>query len=580
MAMQVPYQPVPSQTLEPTATPEMHPAIPAAAFGGEVAQALSGFGKTVEGAGDQIFDKALALQNLRNQAEAKEAASNFQIEAGKLHAEYDSQKGINAVDGYDTFAQKLKDLRGKMRDGLSTTMSQKDFDSDSLSVMGRTIFNAAGHAATENKAYLNSASQARVNAAGESVYSDPSEQNYRHAVQTATREIRETQAPIAGAPPETTDLAVKDKVSEITLTRLKGVLHDSPFKAKDLLNSLPPGTLNDNDYAKADALIRSQSRAVGSVNIANEIYDSGKGDADHPAKSASQMESEAREKANAFDPNDPLMASHTVAALHARINQAKYDEAREVHDNQATLNQAIVAGVHNEQELRADPKAAAAADALIAYGKKLNLPAEINNYNTARDRKDNMERFNTLMGTANNDVEGFLNYNARADDKLSQGQINQIISKQDQLKKQVGQDPRVDRAVGWMRGAFGAQMEALGVFKRTQQNKDDYDHMTGTVQSALDLWQENHGKPPTYKEFQEQIGPQILQQRSEPAWFGLSSQKKPFFARDVPEEFSKAVTADVIAKGGSEPSEPDLYKAYIRTQLMKLYPASKKSDTP
>ncbi len=579
MAMAVPYQPVPSQTLEPTATPEMNPRIPAAAFGGEVAQALSGFGKTVEGAGDQIFNKALALQNLANEAEAKNAASDYQIQAGKLHADYSSLQGKEAVDGFQPYTQKLKALRESIRGGLKTAMSQKDFDSDSLSTMGRTIFNGAGHAATQNKQYIVGASDARVDIAGDSLMVDPSPNNLKIAKATAEREIRETQGPAKGLSPEATDEAVKTKTSSQTLKYLVGLSRTKPFEAKDQLNAMK-AELTPDDFLKADNIVRSQSRAVGSANIAREVYEGGQGDATHPAKSASEMEAEVRAKAKTFDPEDPLLESHAVAAFNGRLNQDKYNQARETRDNQATLNQAIVSGVRNEQELRADPKAAAAADALIAAGKKLNLPAEINNYNSARDRKDNMERFNTLMGTANNDVEGFLNYNPRADDKLSQGQINAIVAKQDQLKKQVGQDPRVDRAIGWMRGAFGAQMEALGVFKRTQQNKDDYDHLTGTVQSALDLWQDNHGKPPTYKEFQEQIGPQILQQRSEPAWFGLTTSKKPFFARDVPEEFSSSVKADVLAKGGSEPSEQDLYKAYVRTQLMKLYPASKKSDAP
>src|SRR5258708_2202373 len=51
----------------------MQPRVPAAAFGGEGAQAVSGLGRTVAGAGDEIFSRAIALQNLQNAAEATEA---------------------------------------------------------------------------------------------------------------------------------------------------------------------------------------------------------------------------------------------------------------------------------------------------------------------------------------------------------------------------------------------------------------------------------------------------------------------------------------------------------------------------
>ncbi len=79
---QVPYTGVPSQTLADIPTPEMNPRVPGAAFGGEVAQAVQGLGKTTEHAGDEIFNRAIALQNLQNEAEATEADAKYMIQAG------------------------------------------------------------------------------------------------------------------------------------------------------------------------------------------------------------------------------------------------------------------------------------------------------------------------------------------------------------------------------------------------------------------------------------------------------------------------------------------------------------------
>lgn len=573
---QVPYTGAPTQVLQDTPTPEMKPNIPAAAFGGEVAQAMSGFGKTLEGVGDEIFNRALALQNLNNETEAKEKAADFQIEVGKLHAEYSAKSGKDAVDSFQPYIESIKALRGKMRDSLSTSMSQKMFDSDSLSTMGRTIFNGAGHAASSNKQYVAGASAARVDALGEGVYQNPDTNTTKAAIRDTEKEVRETQAPLAGWSPEVTDQKVQEAKSAIVAKQIKGLATKKPFEAAKLLDA-NKANLTDADYAKVDATVRASGRAVGSANIANEVYEAGKGSKDKPGKSMSVMEAEVRQKAKDFDPDDPILQQHAVQALNQRANQDRYSQAQENQANTSVINQALHDGVFDYQTFRADPRNAAAEDALVAAGKKMNLPADINNYNTARDRKDNMERFNTLMGTANNDTEGFLNYDARSDKKLSQGQINQIIAKQEQLKKNQNQDPRVDRAMGWMRGGFGSQMEALGVYKRSNSNKDDYDHLTGAVQAALDIWQENHGKPPTYKEFEEQIGPQVIQQRSEPGLL-WGTNKKPFFNQPTPTDFAEKVKAEVIAKGGVEPTDEELNKAYIRTQLLKLYPGKKASE--
>lgn len=574
----VPYTTTPSVALADISTPEINPRIPQAAFGGEVAQAASGFGKVAQHVGDEIFTRAIALQNLANESEAKEQAAAYQIKSGELHAEYQSLQGKQAVDGYKPYVQKLSALRHQMRDGLSTSMSQKMFDGDSLGTMGRSVFNGAGHAATQNKIYAMGASASKVAALTDDAFHDTSEAALVTGKRAIETEIRGTQAPIAGWSPEQTDEKVKEKQSELVTKRLLGVARTDPFKAAAMLDE-NKDNLTASDYLKVDNTVRAQGRAVGSVNIANEIYERGKGTDIEPAKSLSVMESEARAEAKKRDPADPLLETHTVAALRGQYNQDLYAKKQEYWQNEQTIAGAIGKGVKNEQELRADPVVAAAIDAL-PKDKRLNIPARINSYNAARDKVANEETMRTLIGMSNNDVEGFLNIDPYTQKGLNQQQMNQVAARQAKLKASQAQDPRVDRAIGWMRGSMGAQMEALGVFRRTTSNKDDYDHMTGTVQSALDLWQESHNKPPTNKEFLEQIAPQVLMQRSEPGTvFGsFWPNKKPFFNQTVPDEFATQAKADVIAKGGLEPTPEQIYKAYVRTQLMKLYPTKSKAN--
>src|SRR6266404_7649341 len=170
---QVPYSGVPSQTLADIPTPEMNPRVPGAAFGGEVAQAVQGLGKTVSGAGDEIFNRAIALQNLNNETEASEADAKYMIEAGKIHAEYNAKEGKERVDAFPKYQQDLQESRRQIRGSLSSPMAQKMYDRQSLSTMGRSIYNGAGAAATAQRQYVVGTATSQMELDAKSVEDDP-----------------------------------------------------------------------------------------------------------------------------------------------------------------------------------------------------------------------------------------------------------------------------------------------------------------------------------------------------------------------------------------------------------------------
>lgn len=574
---QVPYSGVPSQTLADIPTPEMNPRVPGAAFGGEVAQAVQGLGKTTEHAGDEIFNRAIALQNLNNETEASEADAKYMIEAGRIHADFNAKEGNERVQAFPKYQQDLQEARQKIRGSLSSPMAQKSYDRQSLSTMGRSIFNGAGAAATAQRQYVVGTATSKMDLDAKSVEDDPKdprlfEEKLRRTEQNAVTVSAAHGFDSGGAQEQ----ALLQKArSRLWAQRIIGNSRIDPFGAARELDENKT-ELTQDDFLKVDNTVRAQGRAVGSVNIANSVYEAGKGSETEAPKALSVMEAEARAKAKAFDPDDPILEQHAVAAVRGIWNQANFAKKQEDYDNKQTIAEAIGAGVKDEQQLRADPKVAAAIDALPKTDR-LAIPARINSYNAAKNKVANEELYNQMVGMSNNDVEGFLSIDPYQTG-LNQSQMDKIVKRQEALKKNANQDPRVDRALGWMRGSMGSQMEALGVYKRTTSNKDDYDHLTGTVQSALDIWQENHGKPPTYKEFNEQIAPQVIQQRSEPYFFGMLSGKKPFYSQETPSKFEEDVKADVIARGGVEPTPEQLNRAYIRTQLIKLYPSGKKAQ--
>src|SRR5258706_9630480 len=576
---QVPYTGVPSQTLADLPTPEMNPRVPSAAFGGEVAQAVSGLGHTVAGAGDEIFARAIALQNLNNETEAAEADAKYMIEAGKIHADYNAKEGKERVDAFPKYQQDLQEARRSIRGGLSSQMAQKMYDRQSLSTMGRSIFNGAGAAATAQREYVVGTATSQMELDAKTDEDDPKDPRLFKEKLDKTKQNASTVAAAHGYE----DGGVQEQAllqkatSRLWSQRIIGRSRQDPFEAAKELDEHKT-ELTQDDYLKVDNTVRVQGRAVGSVNIANEVYAAGKGSDTQAPKALSVMEAEARAKAKAFDPDDPILEQHAVSAIRGIWNQDNYAKKQEEYDNKQTIAGAIGAGVKDEQQLRANPKVAAAIDALPRTDR-LNIPSRINSYNAAKKKVANEDLYNQMVGMSNNDVEGFLSIDPYQTG-LNQTQMDKVVKMQQRLKANANQDPRVDRALGWMRGSMGSQMEALGVYKRTTSNKDDYDHLTGTVQSALDIWQENHGKPPTYKEFNEQIAPQVIQQRAEPGWFGylLGGEKKSFYDQPTPDKFSQEVNADVIARGGVDPPPEHLTRAYIRTQLIKLSPAGKKAQ--
>jgi hypothetical protein len=195
---QVPYSGVPQVAPGGEATPRYSADTPIGAFGGASAAAMGTLGKQIEGAGNEVFQRGLAMQDLYNHSEAQEADAKYMETAGKLHADYSSLSGKAAVDAYPKYIQDLKDSRDGLKATLSNGMSQKLFDSQSLSTMGRTIFNGAGHAATENKKYALGASKARVEAISDQTLAQPQDDKaFQAGLETSEREVR-AQAQLAG----------------------------------------------------------------------------------------------------------------------------------------------------------------------------------------------------------------------------------------------------------------------------------------------------------------------------------------------------------------------------------------------
>src|SRR5215469_3987044 len=142
---QVPYNPVPQGT--PTAPDvQVHEQTPGAAFGENIGEAISKIGGTLGQSGNEIFDRALGLQQLANETSARNGAIAYgkQQELDRAQFEFDNP-GLTARDNLKPFLDQSDKLRQKYREGLNPAAARM-YDEYSSSFFLRNINSAASHA--------------------------------------------------------------------------------------------------------------------------------------------------------------------------------------------------------------------------------------------------------------------------------------------------------------------------------------------------------------------------------------------------------------------------------------------------
>lgn len=573
MAMTVPGL-VPDVAPTTSGTPNIDIPVPVDAFGGAVGHALEGLGSAVEQGSDRIWSRAMEIQDMNNRSEADTAVTKYMETVGKIHADFSALQGADAQQAFPKYIKDLQDARTGLRGTLTNPTVQRMFDSESLSTMGRTIFNGAGHAAEAAKmAAINSLTN-RIKATTDlaATSDNPADVDAaKHRLSGLSFQLNTLRGTTDQSTIEETEKTIN---SSLDFNVIKNTAKKDPWAAEKMLNERRSG-MTAADFDHAQDIVLTQQRSIGSVNIANSVMADNKDETGKPEASLEDLESQVRAKAKKLAPDDPATEQHAIQALHGLWNQKRYADRQFKYDNLDTVNNAIQNGVRDIQELRANPEVAAAIDNLPPQ-EQMKIPGKINAYNAARDKVMNETSMTRIAGLRNNDVESFLNLDP-TDPKLGLNQVQQrtVMGWQREDKKRQNDDPRVSRALGWMRGAFGSQLQALGVYNRTKDNTEDYDHMTGTLQNALDVWQQAHGgSPATYHDVIEKIGPQVLQQRSTPTWFGLSSTKTPFYTQEVPEDFTKGYKASVNPNATDE----EIYKGYTRMLLKSLYNKPQASD--
>jgi hypothetical protein len=253
-------------------TPRFQADVRPESFGVNVWQSVRQLGQTADTVGNEIFARGIAMQDLANHSEAQKADADYMAKAGELHATFSARQGKDAVDAYPQYMDDLRKARTDIGAGLSNHMSQKLYDAQSLSTMGRTIFNGAGHAATQNKLYAVQSSQSKVAAINDQVLGSPmDDEGFKTNLAEAEAQIR-SQVALKGGDSAMADEAVAQNRSDLYSTKIKGMLRTNPIGAGKILDdAIKSGDVRGEDVMKMTNAVQQARNTVGSRVISSQV---------------------------------------------------------------------------------------------------------------------------------------------------------------------------------------------------------------------------------------------------------------------------------------------------------------------
>lgn len=568
---QVPYSPTPSVQPSGQALPNLNvTGVTSDAFGGQSAAALGNLGKQLERTGDEIFQRAVALQTLQNEAEAQDANARFVEGMSELHAAYQSTQGMEAVNGRQPYLDSLNKLRDETGVGLNPA-ARRLYDNMTRQQYSRAAFNASGHAATEFKKFTIGGVNAKIKANEQSAVLMPNEDNFDEAVTENERLIRGTRAIVGGMSDEQADQLVNDSTSRMYLAKITGMVREDPFAANEFLERNRGKLTNPADLEKAENLVQNKTYTLGARRTAAQINAEGRAD-----RGLSERVTEAEATAERQRPGDKLYAEYVKSAVISGYQTKKKITADDLQYNAANVSSAINGDFGKvptspEELMATSPEIAASWQAIPATkrGPYLSAMARAAKGDVG-ETESTFREYLKLRGQATSDNaedrRAFLEHNA-ADwiGKLPQKRITELLKMQETIYKGGGLAGKVTEGMRILTSA-GIAPTLAGT------NADTVNTFRGALQEATDVfYQENKRLPKTLDEW-KQIGTQINQQYPDPNTFSSRwfSTKYPLWQHTVPSEVKEGMDKGA----GTELTDEQARRALFRKRYKELYGGS------
>lgn len=268
---QVPYSPVPTARPSGEGQPALRvPANISAAFGENIARAMEGAGRDVSQAGNELFSRAIALQELTNTADARQRTTDLMLKQGEMVEDFKSKQGKNAFEAYPQLQEGLRQTR---EDGRPTNPdAARKYDSETQGIMASNIRSGAAYAGEQHKKYLNDTITSKLKANRDAALANPNDEiAFNEKVKESVGLISE-QSNIHGWSDDTTKQEIAEERSALWFQRISGKLKSEPDEAKRMLGeAIKREDIRGGDVPKITDMVNHALETVGARNISHEV---------------------------------------------------------------------------------------------------------------------------------------------------------------------------------------------------------------------------------------------------------------------------------------------------------------------
>lgn len=575
---QVPYSPIPNVSSNLQPTPQIHVDTPPAAFGDNIAKAVQQLGASTDQVGNELWQRAMAMQDLHNQSASDTAATGFGKDLSTLHANFTSQYGENAGPvALTKYNNDVSDLRDKYRQTLTNEVAQRYYDHDTLRQQAFAFSGAAEHAARQLDVTQKASAGALADSAADLAITTgrPAAMADARAKAAAAVEIQNR-----GMPPEVIVQKQAQSVSALNYKQVSALINNGNVDdAKKLIDGYKSaGTLLGQDAENADKLFTSKmltvvpARAAATVNA--RMPDA------TPSDKVLAIKAEIAKIVPKSDPNFDLYqeAGENKIKTDIGVDQAIKTQASQqsISALEGSLIKASQAGqpVTDINQLRSDPKNAAIIDNLAKTdpNEMLKLQMKIQDINKTMRENDvtpaREANFNRLNGAAHSqDPSEFMKMNLSNFD-LTASQLRALQDAKDRLLKENGKpldSPHLETVMA--NPNIQAKLRAAGASKDI--SPDEYNKFQGAMQSEIQKVLAT-GKAPTYENLEE-IGTRLLQQQvtakgylwNSHAYVYQTKNPDTGWTKDVPPDQYNSIRAQGLAKGRTL-NDTEIQRIYSR----------------
>jgi hypothetical protein len=230
-----PYTPYPTAQPTDARTPNIPVQVTPGAFGGQIGDALRGFGSTMGEVGNELARSAIQMQEIKNESESNEAATKYMVASGEAQEKFQTLQGKDPHDQLMAHLDAQAKLRNDVRGNLSNDAVRRSFDRETLGAFRQYTIRSSGHAAGQLKQYNTQTGLAQIEIAKRDVERrDVPDDEFRDISQ----KVFDKAATIARSEGKSPDVIKNERQkleSELMVQRVKGRSTSDIQGALDLL---------------------------------------------------------------------------------------------------------------------------------------------------------------------------------------------------------------------------------------------------------------------------------------------------------------------------------------------------------